>query len=449
MQMFLTALLECSAVMSVISLAYMALMPLLSKRYSAKWLYYIWFVIIVGWVFPFRPRFNTNLFTLQIPKVQVIDAKFIGTGELLKVISTKTSLAPSITIWWVIVSIWAICAVGIIAYNAWQHYRFLKMVNRWSEDVEDLRALDLLNTLRAEMKIEAHVGLKTCLAIYSPMMIGFFRPIILLPSIKIDSDELKFIINHELTHLKRNDLWYKALVFLTTAIHWFNPVVYIVAKSIEVQCEISCDELLLKETSLEQRKQYGETIIGAVRSGIRLKTALSTNFYKDGSFIRARIFHIMDATKKKSGITVLCVILITILGAGRVFAFCPAKNKEVINVEFKSLESRKFTCIDGIYTLEEGDVIQYNAPAEGDNKKVTITFVRDNAKTYDGNGTFQSLTLTGCYNQNHGQSIKVTQSQAGSYCLLIRSDDEGGLRDIKGTIEIVRGNTSAKNKVIS
>lgn len=439
--MFLTTLLECSVVMSVISFAYMIAIPFLSKRYSANWLYYIWFVIIVGWVFPFRPHFNTNLFTLQIPRVQVIDAKYMDVGKPLKVITTETSVAPSISIWWVVVSIWAICAVGMIAYNAWQHYRFLKMVSRWSEDIEDLGALELLNTLKTEMKIKTHVGLKICPAIYTPMMIGFFRPIILLPSIEIASEELTFILRHELVHLKRNDLWYKALVSLTIAIHWFNPVVHIIAKSISVQCEISCDELLVKETSLEQRKQYGETIIGVVRSGgVGFKTALSTNFYKDASSIRIRIFQIMDATRKKSGITVLCIALITMMGSGMVFAACPAMNKKVINVDVKSLEGRKFVCVDGTYTLGEGDVIQYNAPAQGDNKKVTIKFVREDAKTSDGKGQFQHLTLSGCYDQNHKQCIKVTKSQAGSYCLIIENDDEGVLSDIKGNIQITKGN---------
>ena len=437
MQMFLTALLECSVVMSVISFAYMVTIPFLSKRYSAKWLYYIWLVIIVGWVFPFRPHFNINLFTIQIPRVQVIDTEYINVGEPLKIITTETG-APSISIWWVIVSIWAICAIGIIAYNVWQHCQFSKMISRWSEDLEDPCALELLNTLRSEMKIKTHVGLKTCSVIYTPMMIGFFRPIILLPSIKITSDELTFILRHELVHLKRNDLWYKVLVLLATAIHWFNPVIYIIAKAIAVQCEISCDEQLMKETSLEQRKQYGETIIGIIRSGIGLKTALSTNFCKDRSSTKARIFHIMDARKKKSAITVLCVALITMMGSGMVFATCPVKNKEIINVDVKSLESGNIVCTDRIYTLEEGDVIQYNDLVQGGNQKVTINFVREGAKISDGKYQFQCFTLVGCYDQNCDQRIKVTQSQAGSYCLIIKNDEEEVLNDINGAINIIK-----------
>jgi beta-lactamase regulating signal transducer with metallopeptidase domain len=78
------------------------------------------------------------------------------------------------------------------------------------------------------------------------MLIGFFRPALLLPSAEITSDGLVLILRHELIHLKRHDLWYKALVLLATVIHWFNPVVYIMAKAIAAQCEISCDEQVLQ-----------------------------------------------------------------------------------------------------------------------------------------------------------------------------------------------------------
>jgi len=324
MQMFLNALLKCSIVMSVISLAYMVAMPLLSKKYSAKWLYYIWLLVVVGWVFPFRPNLGTSFLHFKLPDAQVIQAKYMGLGEPFKIITNTTNEASSIQLWWIIASIWAFGTIGLLTHYVWKHGRFVKMVNRWSEDVRIQEILGVLNHLKKEMKINKHVMLKTCPFIASPMMIGFFCPTILLPCNKFDSDELTFILSHELIHLRRKDLWYKALILLAVAVNWFNPVVYIMAKAIAVQCEISCDELLVKKTSLEQRKQYGEALIGIVRNGVKLQTALSTNFYTDGNFIKTRLFCIMDATRKKTGITVLLVILIAIMGSSVTFASSPA-----------------------------------------------------------------------------------------------------------------------------
>ena len=60
MRAFLTTLLQCSLSMTLVTLAYAAVLPLLSKRYAAKWRYLIWLVIAVGWVIPFRPQFDRD-----------------------------------------------------------------------------------------------------------------------------------------------------------------------------------------------------------------------------------------------------------------------------------------------------------------------------------------------------------------------------------------------------
>jgi beta-lactamase regulating signal transducer with metallopeptidase domain len=91
-------------------------------------------------------------------------------------------------------------------------------------------------------------------------------------------DELRFIIKHELVHYKRKDLLYKYLVLAATAIHWFNPVVHLISKAIDVLCEISCDAEVIRNTSADTRKKYSEAIIGVAMYQIKQKTALSTNF---------------------------------------------------------------------------------------------------------------------------------------------------------------------------
>lgn len=305
MQVFLITLLECSVVMSVISLIYVATAPFLLKRYTANGLYYAWLVVIIGWIFPFRPQFNTMSLPVKMPIIQTIAAEYINV-ESLTIFGNGTSTTTPISLWSVIVGVWIAGVLGTMVYHAWRHWKFVKMVSRWGEDVTNFEILGTLDALRAEMKIRKYVDIKVCPGIRSPMLIGLFRPIVLLPSIETPYDELIFILRHELVHLKRKDLWYKTLILLATVIHWFNPVVYIVAKVIMVQCEISCDELLLQGASFEQRKQYGETIIGAVRNGAQSQTALSTNFYGGKKGMKTRIFSIMDTKKKKIGTTIFC-----------------------------------------------------------------------------------------------------------------------------------------------
>jgi hypothetical protein len=155
----------------------------------------------------------------------------------------------------------------------------------------------------------------------------------LLPPVKIADDELSLILKHELIHLKRYDLWYKALFLTATVLHWFNPVVYLMAKSVAVQCEISCDALVLQGADFQQRKQYGEAIIGIVKNGAKLRTALSTDFYGGKKGMKNRISSIMDTSKKKAGFVILCVVLFAIIGTGVALAVINNENGDNSTIE--------------------------------------------------------------------------------------------------------------------
>ena len=74
------------------------------------------------------------------------------------------------------------------------------------------------------------------------MIIGLFRPTLLLPHEGYQKIDLEVIIRHELVHFKRNDLWFKLLLVCANAVHWFNPVIYLMVREANRDIEISCDE---------------------------------------------------------------------------------------------------------------------------------------------------------------------------------------------------------------
>lgn len=320
MRGFLILLLQCSISMSLVTLVYVVILPFLSKRYTAKWRYLIWLVIAAGWLFPFRPRINLTFLSVRMPDIPVttVQANFNATpitytGNIVN----APAIIPS---WRVLTAIWILGVASIILYHALTHSRFMKIVRRWSEPVTDLKRLGILDNLKSELGIKIPVGLSVCQGITSPMLVGFLHPVILLPHIKITDDELPLILKHELIHLVQYDLWYKALILMATVLHWFNPVVYIMAKATAMQCEISCDALVLQDADFGQRRQYGEAIIGVVRNGAVLQTALSTNFYGGKKDMKNRISSIMDIKQKKAGVAVLCMVLVGIAMTGATLA---------------------------------------------------------------------------------------------------------------------------------
>lgn len=315
-------LLICSVTMSALGLLYMAITPLLAKRYSVMSRYYAWLILVIGLIIPYRPQFKNAIVKVDVAGNPNITMIRIGNGT--PVTASLPDMFPisftGISWWQISAFIWLVGMIIFLSYHIIRHYRFLKLTARWSENITDERTLTLLQNLKMQMGISQDIELQICDSIGSPVMIGFRNPRLLLPRADFGTDELCFILKHELVHYKRKDLWYKCLVLIAASIHWFNPIVHLMAKTIDLQCELSCDEEVVRSTDLETRQYYSETIIGVVRHHSKLKTALSTNFYGGKKAMKKRILLIMDMNKKKAGIAVLCCALMLTLGTGFAFA---------------------------------------------------------------------------------------------------------------------------------
>jgi len=322
--------------MSLLALLYILISPLLAKRYSVKWQYYAWLVVVIGLIIPFRPQWGNAIVQVDIPNetakpiIQIMsgtETPFIPIdNETLDVVIAPIENAPNypiwagISIWQIIAFLWIIGVIGFFAYHVIRHYRFLKLIKRWSERITDERILNLFENLKAEMKISKNINLYHSSCMGSPMMFGLINPRIVLPTEKISEDELRFILKHELVHYKRKDLYYKFIVLITTAIHWFNPLIYLMVRVINEQCELSCDAEIIRGTDADTRLKYSEAIIGVVNYKSRLKTILSTNFYGGKKGMKKRISSIMDTGNKRIGIVIISILLIATVCTGFAFA---------------------------------------------------------------------------------------------------------------------------------
>lgn len=100
-----------------------------------------------------------------------------------------------------------------------------------------------------------------------PSVYGVFRPRIVLPS-SWTGQEIKNIILHENTHIRRKDNFWRLLGLFATAVHWFNPLSWFFYKEFLSNLEIACDESTVAKMSRQERKEYATTLVNAtVASG--------------------------------------------------------------------------------------------------------------------------------------------------------------------------------------
>lgn len=349
MHSFLITLLECSVSMTIIGILYMAVTPFLQNRFTAKGSYCAWLVMVIGFIVPFRLHLPVSIISVDtlVPVPGNADPSTFNPTTAAAFPGIITAAAfPWLS---VAVGVWLTGVVLFVTWHMIRHRRLLRLIRRWSEKATDGQVLYLMREIQAELNITRHVDLRICSAIPSPMLVGLVHPVILLPSNRLSVQELQFILKHELIHFKRGDLGYKLLVFTATTLHWFNPFVYRMAREIALQCELSCDEAVIRHSDMNHRQQYVETIIGVVKSQSRGRSVFSTSFSDNKVSLKKRVFSIMDTRGKKWGLSLLIVISLAAVGTGVVLQLNPAQPETAMPEPSKPVAS------NGIGTNQDGN----------------------------------------------------------------------------------------------
>lgn len=141
----------------------------------------------------------------------------------------------------------------------------------------------------------------------SPAVYGIIRPKIIIPGSYKDM-ELKYIIRHEKTHIKRLDNLWRILGFITASVHWFNPLSWVFLKAFLNDLELSCDEMAVSGYDKEERKEYARTLLSCSGSKSLLVSAFG------GAKVRTRIENVLSYKKMTAfsalGFALLVVVII-------------------------------------------------------------------------------------------------------------------------------------------
>ena len=125
----------------------------------------------------------------------------------------------------------------------------------------------------------------------SPAVYEILRPRIIIPENLRDAEGLDLILLHEKRHIRRGDNLWRLLAFITAALHWFNPFVWIFLKCFLSDVELACDESALAKLPQEKQKAYALELLNVQQS----KTVFASAF--GGAKIRTRIEHIISYKK--------------------------------------------------------------------------------------------------------------------------------------------------------
>ena len=329
--------------------------------------------------------------------------------------ATQKASNPTLTVQQVILLVWMCVGILLTAYYLLSYLKTHHRIMRSSHPCTNEDITELFSETAAELGINSITQLRIVKNYddAGPFTMGITKPIIFLPGEDIPSQDLKYILRHELTHCRKRDILWEGLLLTACIIYWFHPLVWLMQKLAQQSIEKSCDEEILKNASSECRKEYSDVIMAWVGKTGLGNNVLSTGYMQNMTFLKLRFANIFNYGMKKDSKTLTAVIIIGILFLGCLINIGQGEKIYRINkipIDF-GIEVR--TDLDGdrredrvrVYDARIHDVAYTQIIANVNGEDVTF-------KNYDG--YYASSMACGDLSGNGKADILLTRWDTGS-----------------------------------
>lgn len=236
-----------------------------------------------------------------------------------------------------IVGLW-LCGVVLMSVRMGTGWWYVSQLRRHADFRIPPTIRSQLEHLAVELNMARQVGLAFSNRIAGPMLIGVFRPLILLPVglvSRLSSRELEMVLAHELAHLQRADHLVNLFQNIVETLLFYHPVVRWVSNVIRAERELASDDQVARLTG--DRICYAETLLKLEKArGSRPQLAIGMADHQ----LVTRVRHLLAPKPRQpgsiiSGTALLSVVLIS-LTAGLVSTGLKALSEQDPNATTQS-----------------------------------------------------------------------------------------------------------------
>ncbi len=345
--------LTCSAV----------LLPLLIGkgwlRQHVRALYVVWLILALRLVIPVDLSLPEPAVTVEAPSYQVAlpartpSANLPAGAQIEEPSAVVGQTAPeaasavrTIPVTALLAALWLF---GVLAAALVQGGGYLLARRRLLRDARpDLEAEAQAGQTAASLGLKRAVPVRRSRQVRTPMVLGLLRPVLLLPEGQA-VDEV--VLCHELTHLKRLDLAYKALLVAACWLHWFNPLVWWMSRAASENLELCCDDDVAAGRDAAFRRKYGELLLSTAEE--KPGPTLSSRFGGSKQAMKDRLANLF--VKKKRGRLLACSAVAVLVLVGGLVA-CEGRpamtDMEAVNA---LLESVSYDGQELSFTIPKGE----------------------------------------------------------------------------------------------
>lgn len=325
----LNNLMQIGLTVSLAALVPLILRRLMKKRYPARMVCVVWAILALRLLIPVQltlpqapvqvmPRTSyvvqsdqTAFRQAGLPVVQGPTRWVTGTqAQTLSAADTGTVKTVDITD--ILLTLWLAGVISCILWQGIGYYRLIRSLKGKSRSVERADLHTILQEQCADLVIDREIPLRVSAAADCPMLAGFIHPTLYLPDERISRTDAVFIFRHELTHYKHGDLWLKLLLLAARCLHWFNPLVHLIARFAQEDIEAACDDAVVRGHDGAYRRAYGETILRSAIAQSQKRKALVSCFGDDKKTLMRRFEGLFDKSVKKRGVALVVMIALLV-----------------------------------------------------------------------------------------------------------------------------------------
>ena len=325
----LNNLMQIGLTVSLAALVPLILRRLMKKRYPARMVCVVWAILALRLLIPVQltlPQAPVQVMPRTSYVVQSDQTAFRQTGlpvvqnptrwvtgtQAQTLSAADTGTVKTVDITDILLTLWL---AGVIACVLWQgigYYRLIRSLKGTSQPVERADLHTILQEQCADLVIDREIPLRVSAAADCPMLAGFIHPTLYLPDERISRTDAAFIFRHELTHYKHGDLWLKLLLLAARCLHWFNPLVHLIARFAQEDIEAACDDAVVRGHDGAYRRAYGETILRSAIAQAQKRKALVSCFGDDKKTLMRRFEGLFDKSVKKRGVALVVMIALLV-----------------------------------------------------------------------------------------------------------------------------------------
>ncbi len=233
-----------------------------------------------------------------------------------------------------------------------------------------------------------------CCGLETAFVLGWISPKIYLPD-GLSTEEQRYILLHEQTHIRRLDHWLKLLAFVALCIHWFDPLVWLAFFLAGQDMEMSCDEAVITRLGSGVKKAYSTSLL-SLASGKRLVAAMPLAFGEGDT--KKRIKNVLSYKKPAFWLLILLAAVVAAAGIGLISdppkqldaAQAAAAVKESLHYEEEKLS---FTIPKNYKQPSDFNIQIYGTTQTGDQRMSVHCLEEENAQRSWKRGKTYSISL--------------------------------------------------------